>query len=97
MKRLGIALLSASCGLIVGAAVLYLLTAVMGTTPGIAQLIAGILTLAISFGPAFALSRSDGRSAGNLVATLIALPVLLGVFLGCGLVWAMLAVLITGS
>lgn len=97
MKRLGIALLSASCGLIVGAAVLYLLTAVLPTTPWIGQLTAGILTLAISFGLAFVLSRPDGRSAGNLVATLIALPVLLGVFLGCGLVWAMLAVLITGS
>lgn len=97
MKRLGIALLSACCGLIVGAAVLYLATTVLATTPWIGQLTAGILALAVSFGLAAALSRSGGRLTGNLVATLVALPVLFGVFLGCGLIWALLAALIVGQ
>lgn len=97
MKRLGIALLSAGCGLIVGAAVLYLLAALLETTPWVAQLLAGVLTLVISLGLAFVLSRAAGRLTGNLIATLIAIPLLLGVFLGCGMLWAVLGVVITGG
>lgn len=97
MKRLSIALLSAGCGLIVGAAVLYLLAALLETTPGVAQLLAGVLTLILSLGLAFVLSRASGGLVGNLIATLVAIPVLLGVFLGCGMLWAVLGVVITGG
>jgi len=97
LKRLGIALLSAGCGLIVGAAVLYLLAALLETTPGVAQLLAGVLTLILSLGLAFVLSRASGGLVGNLIATLVAIPVLLGVFLGCGMLWAVLGVVITGG
>lgn len=97
MKRLGIALLSAGCGLIVGAAVLYLFAALLATASWVGLLMAGILTLVISLGLTFVLSRPASRLAGNLIATLVALPLLLGVFLGCGMLWAVLGVLITGG
>lgn len=97
MKRLGLALLSAGCGLIMGAVVLYLFTALWVITPWIGQLIAAIFTLIVSLGLTFILSRPAGRRLGNLIATLIAIPALLGLFLGCGLLWAVLGALVTGG
>lgn len=97
MKRLGIALFSAGCGLVIGAAVLYLLTVVLVTSDWVAQASAGVLALLVSLATAAGLSHAGGRLTGNLLATLIALPLLLGICFGCGLLWAVLGVVVAGG
>lgn len=97
MKRIGIALVSAASGLISGAAVYYLLFSMLRTNQLVAQIAAVILTLVVAFALALLLSRQTHGGIASLLLTAVVIPVLLIGFLACGLVWAILGLMIQGG